>query len=162
MEALSVNIRIAELDDIDNLVKARFDYFAAEKWDVSFEQHEVIEKNLREYYSKHLNNDFFVALVEVDNEIASIAFLAVSAKPANLSFPTGKTGTVLNVLTYPNYRKKGYATMSMNLLIEIAKAQSLSYVELSASESGKSLYQRLGFKEKEASEHFIGMKLSLM
>jgi len=45
MEPLAVNIRIAESDDIDNLVKARFDYFAAEKWEVSLEQHEVIERN---------------------------------------------------------------------------------------------------------------------
>ena len=153
---------MACLDDLDDLVKVRFDYFAAERWEVSPEQHEIIEKNLRQYYSKYLNTDFYAAFVEVDNEIASVAFLAISNKPASLSFPTGRTGTVLNVLTYLKYRKKGYATSTMNLLLDEAKKQGLSYVELSASESGKLLYQKLGFKESKSSAHFTEMKLSLL
>jgi len=159
---MSVNIRIASLDDIDNLVKVRFDYFAAENWAVSSEEHDIIENNLRQYYSKYLNTDFYATLVEVDNKIASVAFLAISAKPANLSFPTGRTGTVLNVLTYPENRKKGYATNTLNALIDEAKKQGLSYVELSASESGKPLYQKLGFRESKSLGHFTEMKLSLL
>ena len=160
---------MASLEDIDNLVKVRFDYFAAEKWEVSSKQHTIIENNLRQYYLKYLNTDFFAALVEVDNKIASVAFLAISAKPANLSFPTGKTGMILNVLTYPEHRKKGYATATMNLLLEKAKKENLSYIELVASQSGKSLYQKLGFTEPkpseqpaESSEWFTEMKLSLL
>ena len=150
------------MDDIDNLIKVRFDYFAVEKWEVSSERHDMIENNLRWYYLKYLNTDFHAALVEIDNEIASVAFLAISAKPANLTFPTGKTGTVLNVLTYPEHRKKGYATTTMNLLLDEANRQGLSYVELSASQAGKSLYQKLGFKESKPSEHFTQMTLSLL
>ncbi len=156
------NIRMASLDDIDKLIKVRFDYFATEKWEVSSEQKKVIEANLRQYYSTYLNTDFYVAIVEVENEIASVAFLAISAKPANLSFPTGRIGTVLNVLTYPKYRKKGYAASAMKMLINEAKKQKLSYVELSASELGKPLYQKLGFEELNPSTHFTEMKLSLL
>lgn len=153
---------MASLDDIDNLVKVRFDYFAAEKWEVSPERHEIIENSLRQYYLKYLNTDFYVAFVEVDSEIASVAFLAISNKPANLSYPTGRIGTIFNVLTYPKYRKRGYATCTMNLLLAEAKKQNLSYIELSASEVGKSLYQKLGFKESISSAHFTNMKLSLL
>lgn len=112
-------------------------------------------------YKKYMNTVFFAALVGVDNEIASVAFLAFSNRPANSFFPTGKTGTFFNVLTYPEYRKKGYATLTMNLLIETARNQNLSYVELSASEAGKPLYQKLGFMESKLSAHFTKMKLSL-
>jgi len=159
---LLVNIRMASLDDIDNLVRVRFDYFAVEKWEVSSEQHEIIENSLRQYYLKYLNTDFYVAFVEVDSEIASVAFLAISNKPANLFYPTGRIGTIFNVLTYPEYRKKGYAKCTMNLLLDEARKQNLSYIELSASEDGKSLYQKLGFKESISSGHFINMKLSLL
>ena len=153
---------MASLNDIDTLVKVRFDYFAAENLEVSTEQHRIIENNLRQYYSKYLNTDFYAAFVEIDNEIVSVAFLAVSNKPANLSFPTGKTGTIFNVLTYPEYRNRGYATSIMKLLLDEAKKQDLSYVDLSSSESGKSLYQKLGFKESKPSAHFTNMKLSLL
>ena len=155
-------VRLASLNDIDILVKVRFDYFDAENWEVSFKQRKAIEASLRKYYSKYLNVDFFAALVEIDSKIASVAFLAISNRPANLSFPTGKIGTILNVLTYPEYRKKGYATTTMNALICEARNQNLSYIELSSSESGKSLYKKLGFIESVKSEHFTEMKLSLL
>ena len=161
VEVIFVNVRMAALNDIDSLIKVRFDYFAAEVWQLTSEQHEVIENSLRQYYPKHLNIDFFAAFVEAGSEIASAAFLAISEKPANLSFPTGKVGTVLNVFTYPEYRKKGYASSTMNALICEAKKQNLSYIELSASQSGKPLYEKLGFKEI-TSGHFTDMKLSLL
>jgi GNAT superfamily N-acetyltransferase len=100
--------------------------------------------------------------VEDDSRnIVSTAFLVIFEKPANLSWPTGKTGMILNVLTYPQYRRMGYAINTMNLLIEKAKQQNLSYIELSASDLGKPLYKNLGFQELEPS-HFTEMKMSLL
>ncbi len=157
-----VNTRKAILEDIGALIKARFDYFAAENWDVSESQHEIIEDSLRKYFSKYLNTDFFAFFTEVDAKIASVAFLAISNKPASLAFPTGKTGTVYNVLTYPEYRKKGFAAATMNLLLQQAKNEGLSYIELSSSASGKNLYKTLGFIETIPSEHFTEMRLSLL
>ena len=158
---METTLRMATVDDTQNLIKARFDYFAAEKWEVSPEQYELIRSSLERYIPKHLNIDFFAALVEENNKIVSLAFLVILEKPANLSFPTGKNGLILNVLTYPEYRKRGFATTAMNALIEEAKRQNLSYIELSSSESGKTLYQKLGFREREPSR-FTEMRLSLL
>ena len=154
-------VKMATTDDIEDLIKVRFAYFEAEKWDVTNEQRVEITSNLRRYFSKQLNNNFFAALVKKDDEIVSVAFLAISEVPANLSFPTGKTGVILNVLTYPNHRKKGYATCTMCALIEEAKRQNLSYITLSASEAGKPLYRKLGFCTTEPSSQFTDMKLLL-
>lgn len=158
---MELNIRMATVNDVKNLIKARFDYFEAERWEVSPEQHSVIKSNLLQYFTKHLNIDFFAAIAEENDKIISLAFLSISEKPANLSFPTGKIGTILNVLTYPEYRKKGFATQTLGLLIAEAKRQNLSYIELSASESGKPLYQKIGFREIKSS-HFTEMKMSLI
>lgn len=157
-----MKIRIANLNDVDKLIKVRFDYFTTEKWEVTDEKIDMISSQLRQYYSKHLNIDFFAAFMEDDNgNIVSTAFLVIFEKPANLSWPTGKTGMFLNVLTYPEYRKMGYATSIMNLLIEEAKKQGVSYIELSASDLGKSLYKKLGFQEHKSS-NFTDMKMSLL
>lgn len=157
-----MNVRMATLKDVDALIKARFDYFAAEKWALSNEEKTMISTQLEQYYPEHLNHDFFAAFVEDDNEkIVSTAFLVIAEKPANLSWPTGKTGMILNVLTYPEYRKMGYATNTMSLLIEEAKRKNLSYIELSASHLGKPLYKKLGFQELESSD-FTDMKLYLL
>lgn len=156
-----MNSRMAAYEDIDMLIKLRFDYFAAEKWEITDDKRDLISSQLQQYYLKHLNLDFFAAFVEDDSgTIVSTAFLAISEKPANLSWLTGKTGMILNVLTYPEYRRMGYAAVAMNLLIEKARQQDLSYIELSASELGKLLYKKLGFQESESS-HFTQMKMFL-
>jgi len=68
---------------------------------------------------------------------------------------------VLNVLTYPQYRKMGYATKIMNFIIEEAKNHDVSYIELSASELGKPLYKKLGFLE-DIPSHTTHMKKTLI
>ena len=157
-----MNVRMANHNDVDKLIKVRFDYFATENWELTNDKRDMICSQLRQYYAKHLDLDFFAAFVEDDiGNIISTAFLVIFEKPANLSWPTGKTGMILNVLTYPEYRKMGYATNTMNLLIEEAKKQDVSYIELSASDFGKSLYRKLGFQEHQPS-HFTEMKMSLL
>ena len=158
---IKINIRMATVNDVEKLIKARFDYFDTENFEITSEQYTVIGSNLRQYFTKHLNNDFFAAIVEENNQIVSLAFLTISEKPANPFFITGKTGTFFNVFTYPKFRKRGYATHTLITLIEEAKRQNLSFIELSASESGKSLYQKLGFQDKK-STRFTDMKLSLL
>ena len=129
---------------------------------MSSEQHSSIESNLREYFQKHLNVDCFASIAEEGNNIISVAFLVIVEKPANLSFPTGKTGIIYNVLTYPEFRNKGFATNVLRVLIEKAKLHNLSYIELSASNSGKLVYERLGFREREKDPKFTDMWLSLI
>jgi len=157
-----VNVRMANHNDIDKLIQVRFDYFASEKWEVTDDMRGSISAQLQQYYSKHLNLDFFAALMEDDvGNVISTAFLVIFEKPANLSWPTGKTGMVLNVLTYPQYRKMGYATKIMNFIIEEAKNHDVSYIELSASELGKPLYKKLGFLE-DIPSHTTHMKKTLI
>ena len=152
---------MATADDIENLIKARFDFFEAENWEVPSGQRPVIEANLRQYFTNHLNIDFFAAVIEENSQIVSLAFLSVSSVPANPFYPTGKTGMIRNVLTYPGHRKRGLATKALCMLIEEAKRQNVSYVELSASGSGRPLYKKLGFREKEPS-CYTEMRLSLL
>ena len=77
----------------------------------------------------------------------------------SLSFITGKTGTVLNVYTKPEYRKKGYAKKLMNMMLEDAKAENVSKIELKATEDGYSLYRSIGFEDVVAKYH--NMRISL-
>ena len=158
MEAV---VRMATVSDMENLVKARFDYFDYEKWVFTSDSRDAIETSFRQYLTAHLNKDLFIAMIELENQIASVAFLSIAEKLANPSCPTGKIGTLLNLLTYPKHRNKGYATCTLRALIDIAREQNLSYIELSASEIGLSLYKKLGFQELDPS-HFIDMKLSLL
>jgi GNAT superfamily N-acetyltransferase len=63
-------------------------------------------------------------------------------RPFNLS---GKKGYVLNVLTEPEYRRRGLARYMMQCIIEWCREQDIKMVNLHASDKGLPLYKSLGF-----------------
>jgi N-acetylglutamate synthase and related acetyltransferases len=141
-----MEIRKASIDDIHKLVELRLDYFREDSGSITKEQEQAIRHQLFEYLPKHLaGGDFAAFLAEENNSIVSCAFLAVQEKPANLQFISGKTGLILNVLTYPEHRRKGYAFRVLTALIQEAKNLGLCQLELSATKDGKPLYEKLGF-----------------
>lgn len=147
-----MDIRFALLKDMEMLIKVRFDFLSNFKEALTPAEKKQITSQLRAYYKKHLNRDFFAVLAEKEEETVSAAFLVIYEKPANPWFKTGKTATLLNVLTYPQHRKKGYAAKAIKMLIEKAKQLDVSYIDLSASETGKPLYEELGFVEVHSTE----------
>ena len=73
--------------------------------------------------------------------------MLIVEKPMSPSFIIGKTGTVLNVYTKPEYRNKGYAKKLMTMMLEDAVAQDMSVIELESTEDGYSLYKSVGFED---------------
>ena len=65
----------------------------------------------------------------------------------------------MNVYTKPEYRKKGYAKKIMNMMLEDAKAENVSIIELKATEDGYSLYRSVVFEDVVAKYH--NMRISL-
>lgn len=160
-------IRKATFADIDALIKLRLIYLTHE-FGLTPDEEGVIKAQLVPYFTKHLGDDFIAVLAETANKTdgtamaVSTAFLVITEKPANPSFLTGKTGTLLNVLTLPEYRRLGIATKVIGQIIEMAKQLSVSSIDLSASPDGKPLYNILGFKEPDPQSKFTPMKLRLV
>jgi len=57
-----------------------------------------------------------------------------------------RRATILNVYTYPEYRRRGIARKLMEVMIEWCKLQGLARVTLHASDDGRHLYESLGFE----------------
>ncbi|KJF26882.1 hypothetical protein TZ02_10815 [Clostridium aceticum] len=153
-------MRKATFDDIDILIKLRIDYLLADRGNLTEDEESTIRSQLTAYYVKHINHDFIAILAEIENKVVSTAFLVISEKPANPTFITGKTGTLLNVLTYPEYRRMGVAGKVIYRIIDEAKQLGLSSIDLSATQDGKGLYEKLGFTEGKSK--YTSMKLQLV
>ena len=153
-------IRKATMEDIDILIKLRIDYLLADVGNLTEEEENIIRSQLTTYYVKHINHDFIALLAEIDNKVVSTAFLVISEKPANPAFITGKTGTLLNVFTYSEYRRRGIATKVICQIIEEAKKLGVSSIDLYATPDGKPLYKKLGFTEPKSK--YTAMKLQLI
>lgn len=149
---MQIKVEIADLKDINELVQMRLDYLTEDYGGLTEIQSEKIRNQLPMYYHNHLNKDLFVYVVRSE-KIISCSFLLVSEKPANPSFINGITGTVLNVYTKPEFRKKGIAGKIMEFLISDAKKMKLDFIELKATDDGYNLYKSVGFEDSFSEYH---------
>jgi GNAT superfamily N-acetyltransferase len=129
-----------------------------DKGRLSLEEEEAIHNQLQVYFPKHLKSGSFMAMIAwQDEKPVSAAFLLIQERPANPSFLTGITGILVNVITYPEYRKRGMATRVIKALIKEAKKANVISIDLAATEDGKGVYEKLGFTEPP----YTAMRLKL-
>lgn len=146
------------ISDADALVKMRIAYLKEDGHALDEDTAVSMEKDLLPYFQEHLNKDLFAYVIRAGEEIISCAFLLVVLKPMSPAFINGRTGTVLNVYTYPQYRKQGYAKMIMKALLDDAKEMKLSVIELKATEAGYPLYRSVGFTDDVSGYHLMKWK----
>lgn len=133
--------------DIGDLIQLRIDFLKMDHGSLSDEKESMIRNQSKEYFEKHIPaGDFIGAIARNEKEeIVSAAFLIIQERPANPSFITGLTATLLNVITYSEYRRKGIASQVIKFLIEEAELRNVSSIDLFATKQGKELYEKLGF-----------------
>ena len=149
----------ATIKDINALTELRIAYLQEDLGQIADADLELISSSLPSYYTKHLNKDLMAYVARDERDIVSCAFLLIVEKPMSPSFITGKTGIVLNVYTKPECRKKGYAKKLMTMMLEDAKTEGVSIIELKATKDGYSLYKSVGFEDVVAKYH--NMKILL-
>jgi len=157
---MNITYRKATISDIDALIRLRLDFLTENRGGLSKEETKAIVSQLKDYYPRQLNNSFFAYLAEHEGRAISAVYMVLVERPANPDFITGRTATVLNVFTYPEYRRKGIATKLLDMMIGDARTMNISYLELSATEYGKPLYEKLGFEVRQPK--YTEMRLNLL
>ena len=59
--------------------------------------------------------------------------------------PSGNKAYIMNMYTAPEYRRKGIAYKTLNLLVEEAKSRGITDISLEATDMGRPLYEKYGF-----------------
>ena len=59
--------------------------------------------------------------------------------------PSGKKAYIMNMYTRPEYRRKGIAGKTLELLIRDSKAKGITAISLEATDMGRALYEKYGF-----------------
>lgn len=147
--------------DINQLTELRIAYLKEDMGKLSEEDINKLQESLPNYFERNLNKDLVAYIARSEKEIVACAFLLITEKPMSPSFITGLTGSVLNVYTKAEHRRKGYARKLIEMLISDAQKRNLSVIELKATEDGYNLYKSVGFNDAVSKYHSMSLHLKL-
>jgi GNAT superfamily N-acetyltransferase len=105
------------------------------------------ESASRRYYEIALRaGTYYGVFAEIDSEIAAGGGILIADWPGSpLNFEP-KRAWILNIYVEPQHRRKGLAKTITERLIEWCRHEGFQAVQLHASEYGRGLYQKLGFR----------------
>ena len=63
---------------------------------------------------------------------------------------TGRKAYIMNMYTKPEYRRKGIAIKTLELLVKDAQEKGITDISLEATDIGKPLYEKFGFVAMES------------
>ncbi|MCC8043010.1 MAG: GNAT family N-acetyltransferase [Oscillospiraceae bacterium] len=152
-----ITYRKAQPKDSDTLLALRMAYVRETHDDLPEESLEKIKARIPGYFQEHLNRDIVVYLAEDDSRAVGCVFFVLINKPASPLFITGKTGTLMNVYTMPEYRRMGIAKTLVKMAIDDGAKWDLSYIDLRSTKCGYPLYKSTGFTEDKSI--YMSMKL---
>lgn len=139
---MNLTYKKATLEDIDLLTKTRIKVLrAANRLSDDTDMSEV-EKESYLYYQKALRDGSHIAYLVFDGErfvgAGGVSFFQVMPTYHN---PGGKKAYIMNIYTDPEYRRKGIAAKTLDMLIKDTKDKGITAISLEATEMGRPLYE---------------------
>lgn len=136
----------ATIDDLDILTETRIEVLrAANRLENDVDMSEV-KKQSFEYYQSAITEDTHLAYLIFDKDefvgAGGISYFKVMPTYHN---PTGKKAYIMNMYTKPEYRRKGIAFKTLDLLVRDAKERGITAISLEATTMGRPLYEKYGF-----------------
>ena len=136
-------------DDIDLLMSSRLEMLkVVNNLPADYIFSEELITYSKEYFEKGNQTTILAIDEEIDSVIGCATLCYVEMMPT-FSHPTGKRAHLMNVYTNQDYRRKGIAMRMMELLIIEARDRGVTEISLDATESGRPLYEKCGFKASD-------------
>ncbi|EFC45469.1 acetyltransferase [Naegleria gruberi] len=112
----------------------------AETYYEAFFEGEELPKEASQYYAQYLlkSKDYEWVLVKQDGKVVSCGQVIKGKETASL----------FSITTRPNYQGRGYASMVVTLLLEIALLNNYQYCVLQATMEGRPIYEKIGFEHR--------------
>lgn len=139
--------RVTDANDIDMLMDVRLSMLRIVNdlpADYVFDDELVVSS--RRYF---LEGDQTTVVAVDDGRCVACASMSYIEIMPTFSHPSGKRAHLMNVYTEKDYRRRGIARHLVNMLIKDARVHGATEISLDATESGRPLYESMGFKASE-------------
>lgn len=143
---MNITYKQANLDDIELLVKLRIIVLReANHLDDSADMSEVKAQSYDYYRKAILNGECIVYLVFDDDKLVGCGGVSFFRIMPTCHNPTGKKAYLMNIYTSPEYRRKGIAYKTLDLLIKATREKGINHIILEATAMGRPMYEKYGF-----------------
>ena len=144
----AVALRRATPDDAEALSRLRLDLLREIGNLADDRQAGPLLAAIRGYFAPRLASGEFVAwVVEVEGRLVASSALVFFARPPDAGNLSGMDIYVMNRYTLPAWRGRSRATALLTELPHFAQASAAGGVRLRATEEGRPIYQRAGFRQ---------------
>jgi GNAT superfamily N-acetyltransferase len=156
-------IRRATAGDADIIAWHRARMFQ-DMGDVSGDAFEILRANARSRLAQWIDKRDYIgwlaAPVDEPEMIvagAGVQLQPILPRPLDVStIGEGRQGTIVNVFTEPQWRRRGIAGLLIKEIITWSKIEQIDRLVLHASDEGRSIYERFGFTESNEMR-FVGV-----
>jgi len=105
-----------------------------------------VELESYKYYQNCFEKDAHVAYLVYDGDnIAGCGGISFYEVMPTYSNPRGTNAYIMNMYTRPEYRRRGIASKTLDLLIQEAINRGIKKISLEATEMGRLVYEKYGF-----------------
>jgi len=141
-----MELRPATLGDIGVVLRHRREMFREMGAEYA-EQLNAFENASREYFESALRDHSYFGLVgEMQGTVVAGGGVVIVPWPGSPRNLAPRRAWILNIYVEPEHRRQGLARSILEALIEWCKRNGFQSVALHASEQGRPLYEKLGFR----------------
>jgi GNAT superfamily N-acetyltransferase len=156
-------IRRATARDADIIAWHRARMFQ-DMGDVSGDAFEILRANARSRLAQWIDKGDYIGWLatpvdepEMIVAGAGVQLQPILPRPLNVStIGEGRQGTIVNVFTEPQWRRRGIGGLLIKEIISWSKIEQIDRLVLHASDEGRSIYERFGFTESNEMR-FVGV-----
>ena len=141
-----MKLRAATLADLDVVLHHRREMFREMGGEYQ-RQLDRFDNASRQYFQSALQDGSYFGLMgEIDNKIVAGGGVVIARWPGSPLNFSPRRAWILNIYVEPGYRRQGLARTMAEALVSWCRENGFQSVALHASEYGRSLYEKLGFR----------------
>ncbi|PGL70408.1 GNAT family N-acetyltransferase [Bacillus sp. AFS055030] len=153
-----MKVRLAEIKDIDQLIKMRWD-FTLEDYEtgrIKASEYNDFYNECRDFLLKALNSkQWYIWVAEIEGTIASHIYIELIQKVPRPGRVTNPFAFMTNVYTLKDYRGQGIGGILISQVNNWVCEMNFEFVIVWPSEQGVNFYKRYGYNRcSEAMEYF--------
>ena len=140
--------------DIPMIVEMKMKMFQ-EVNSITLLQDNVESKIQQVYRSLYQEDQLCHFMVYEEDEVVAVGGAVIKEEVPFCFFKTPYYGYVLDVYCIPEKRRNGYATEIMNCTLKWLEEKGVHNIKLKPSNTGRKLYEKIGFQTSDEMEKWI-------